>query len=72
MKPNKSNNSIVVVLHIVASVAIMMIALFTSEAVSDLLSTSVLLDDLISTVVYIGITLSVGLLYAKHILAAIK
>lgn len=68
MKQNKSSHSIVILLHIIAIIAIMIIAMMCGEFVSNILSINASFDDVIFTVVYIGITLLAGLLYAKYIL----
>lgn len=69
MDPDKSKQGFLIIIHIIALIAIMLLALFGGSIVSYILSTNnVILDNLIYTVVYIGITLSIGLLYAKYIL----
>lgn len=65
----KKTKSIFIILHIIAVMAIMMIALFSGGVVSNLLPIdNISLKNLVSTVVYIGLTLSAGLLYAKYVL----
>lgn len=52
-----------------AAIAIMMIALLGGEAVSGILPCdNASVKNLVSSVVYIGLTLSAGLLYAKYVL----
>lgn len=68
MKQNKLRNSVLLALHIIAFLAIMIIAQLGGDAASNIVSVNGYVDNLIFTVVYIGITLSVGLLYAKYIL----
>ena len=69
MKPNKSKQGLLIIIHIIVVIAIMIFALFGGSIVSGILSTNnVILDNLIYTVVYIGITLSTGILYAKYVL----
>lgn len=69
MKPNKLKQGFLIIIHMIAIIAIMLLALFGGGFVSSIFSTdNVILDNLIYTVVYIGVTLSAGLLYAKYIL----
>ena len=69
MKKNKSEHNMPVLMHIAIAIAIMLVALFISDAISNIFPTNnVSLKELLSTILYIGVTLWVGLLYAKHIL----
>ena len=66
MKPNRV---LQIVIHMIIVIVIMFLAMVGGSVASDIFSTGhVLIDNLINTAVYIGITLSVGLLYARYIL----
>lgn len=60
--------NIFAVLHTIAAVAVMLIGLFCSDFAVTFLSDTPASDHLIYTAVYIIITLSLGLLYAKYVL----
>lgn len=69
MKTNKSRHSLLIILHIIAVIAIMVIAMSAGSVASNILSANnAAFDNLIYTAVYIGVTLSAGLLYAKYVL----
>ncbi len=68
MKQNK-DKIIFIILHSIAAIAIMIIALFGGDMISNIVpNDSPVLKSIISTVGYIGITLSLGLPYAKYVL----
>ena len=68
MKPNKEK-IIFIILHSIAAIAIMTIALFGGDIISNIVPDDNLsIKSIVSTIGYIGITLSAGLIYAKYVL----
>ena len=68
MKPNKEK-IIFIILHSIAAIAIMIIALLGGDMISNIVpNDSPAIKSIISAIGYIGITLSAGLLYAKYVL----
>lgn len=60
---------IFVILHIIAVISLMFCAMFCADIASNILSfNNGAFDDIVYTVIYISVTLSLGLLYAKYVL----
>ena len=55
-------------LHIAAVLAIMLVSQLLGAIVSELFSVNAIIDDLLYTAVYIGISLLLGYIYSKYIL----